>query len=134
MNLNINDLVKPSTRFYHIITHQVTQKSFNIDHYFRSTFIEKHNILVKGEFSVSENSLFNKNKLVFFDLKSGKVRGEHRIVYFLLIRRFFRDFDFRKGILFRPLRVGKSGLYTDLVYRRRRVVQVARRRGVETGK
>ena len=82
MTSNINDLFKLVKEKNKKITHQVTQENFRMLHYYCSTYIEKQSILVKGEFSVDEYSDSIWTKLVFFDLKSGKVRGASRLSIF----------------------------------------------------
>ena len=79
---NINDLTKLVKKNNKTITHLVIQKSIRIDHYYCSTYIEKQNTLVKGQLLIYETSDTIGAKLVFFDLKSGKVRGASRISIF----------------------------------------------------
>ena len=73
MTPNINDLVKSVTCNGVVVTHRVTDPRLGSEEFRSSTYIQKENILVKGE-------CFNRNKnrnalLVFFDLAKPRVKG-----------------------------------------------------------
>ena len=77
MSQDINALIKPVKRNGIVVTHKVTNRNLRVFDFQCSTYIEKHKILVKGEYYniCSRNAL-----LVFFDLLSGTVKGESNLV------------------------------------------------------
>ena len=73
MSKDINNLIKPVMSNGKIVTHKVTDPSLGVDSFFYSTFIQKQDIILKGEIyhrNYSRNAL-----LVFFDLQTGQVKG-----------------------------------------------------------
>ena len=73
MSEDINDLIKPVKKNGVVVTHKVTNTSLEVFDFQCSTFIEKENILVKGEYFNRDN--FRRALLVFFDLETCKVIG-----------------------------------------------------------
>ena len=72
MSKVIKDLMKPVMSNGELVTHKVTVKSLRVTGFRSSTYIEKYNILVKGEY----NGIYSRNALlVFFDLAKQRVKG-----------------------------------------------------------
>lgn len=73
MEENIDDLIKPVIKNGKLVTHEMIDSNLKVKNFKCSTYIEKEKILVKGQYKS-----FNRSRgalLVFFDLKSGKVKG-----------------------------------------------------------
>ena len=90
MTKNIKNLIKPVKSNGKLVTHEVTDPSLKIRNYKCSTFIQKQQILVKGEwgdFNVSRGPF-----LIFFDLKTEKVKGEPSTLSPRTKQRFWTDF------------------------------------------
>ena len=77
MKQNINDLVKPAEKNQNALT--LRETSFlGVDQYWCATFIEKKNILVKGE--RTNRDLWKRNaSILLFDLETGRVVGGQRL-------------------------------------------------------
>ena len=104
MSEDINDLIKSVKRNGEVLTHKVTDPSLRVSGFRNSTYIQKHNILVKGEesyFKKSDGAL-----LVLFDLLSGTVKGESNLfVCPRVTKRLWKDLQLANSQLSRPLRV-----------------------------
>lgn len=76
MNEDINDLIKPVICNGEIVNHVVTDPGIRVDNFYSSTYIEKEQILVKGEYK----NVYSRNALLmFFDLLTGKVKGRFNL-------------------------------------------------------
>lgn len=73
MEKNNHFLSKPILRRGKIVYQSVKDPDLEVKHFFCSTFIEKENILVKGEYRNPQPS--RKALLAFFDLETGRIIG-----------------------------------------------------------
>ena len=74
MSEDIDNLIKPVKKNGELVTHRDTDPDLGCTQYLCSTYIEKQNILVKGESKNKSKS--RKALLVFFDLGTGEIIGE----------------------------------------------------------
>ena len=76
MSQDINHLIKPVMKNGEVVNHKVSDCRRRVLEFQCSTYIEKENILVKGEY----NNICSRNALlVFFDLRTGTVKGESNL-------------------------------------------------------
>lgn len=73
MNNDFSFLAKPVMNYGHTVSHSIKDYFMAHDQFCCCTFIEKDNILVKGEWGNKRDS--RKALLVFFDLETGGVHG-----------------------------------------------------------
>ena len=73
------------------VTHKVYEPYLDVDHFRCSTYIEKQEVLVKGEYKNCNET--RGALLVFFDLLTGKVKG-FKILEPKLIKRLWRNLEY----------------------------------------
>ena len=77
MSEDIDDFIKPVKNKDKLVTHKVTDLSLGLKNYRCSTFIERENIVVKGEWDNEDES--RKALVVFFDSQTGKFVGQNKM-------------------------------------------------------
>ena len=70
---DINALIKPVKSKGELANQKVTDPGLKLFGFYCSTYNQRHNILVKGEYFNEDDS--RNALLVFFDLRTGKVKG-----------------------------------------------------------
>ena len=101
MSEDINQLINPVLCNGEIVKHRVTDRKRRVIGFRSSTFIQKHNILVKGEGSYIHKP--NGKLLVFFDHLTAEVKGKSN--FYMLIKltlRLWTDIEQARCLLSRP--------------------------------
>ena len=85
MNKKIKDLIKPIHTEEKLLTHEETDPKQPAMQYFCSTYIQKQNILIKGECQNGDKS--RGAQVVLCDPETGELKGESRVFASGLTRR-----------------------------------------------